>query len=399
MSSTVPSDSMMTRGRRRENPRKEDAYLQDDDDDDDYMEDEGNSFPRRSVSLSPSNSRSSKHRSRSSAKQAKTYKQRNLSRKSPTLSGKTSKSASLKTTRKTTRQKEKTIRVENEDESESEQMERKITTLPQPPPLRNQVGPSIMRILLSWALFPFRGIVFLLIWLIPQVIWGLVEIIVGFAYIKARPLLRTILEGENGDILTLSCQNSTLLQAFLIVDGFILLLDLLLHLFILNKPAAYLINHPPSIDTPLFSMIPPEIKTEKILYLIRIISLIVIRAFQLIWYIVGAAALATQHYYFLSYPPSSASAFHSNSSLASAANMFHNSSITLSAPKTLSALSARPAPGLSVVSMMALLIGSFSLGSYVVMTLGLFLFVKKLWEELDLVIFPSVARFQGTDRV
>lgn len=156
-------------------------------------------------------------------------------------------------------------------------------------------GKTATSSLLSTALFPFTGTLPFIIWLACHATLALVELISGFSSLgQSSHLLKN---GTPTEI-----KKNGLLAAFLIVDAIIIALDTAVHLVIMSKPAKYLLAHPPSIEQ--VNMIPfqngalfGEAASERTMFFIRMILLLVTRIFQIIWMIVGTIDVATTTYF------------------------------------------------------------------------------------------------------
>ncbi|KAH7816258.1 uncharacterized protein MONOS_3038 [Monocercomonoides exilis] len=154
--------------------------------------------------------------------------------------------------------------------------------------------------LLSVALFPFTGMIPLLIWIICHAALALMEIISGFCS------LGQYYQITKRDVLPVE-KKSGLLAAFLIVDGFVIAIDCVTHLLLMVKPAKRMLNNPPSIEQ--LKMIPfangniffPGESSEKTQFIIRMIIMLVIRVFQFIWLIVGTFDATLRCYYIYLY--------------------------------------------------------------------------------------------------
>lgn len=151
---------------------------------------------------------------------------------------------------------------------------------------------SIMKCVLKVVLFPFESIVKALIWIIPQVIFIIFELVVGFVCLKGRAEY-SYLRFWNEDYTSSDTPRAAFLAIFLIVDAFVWMGENILHFLLLFTVAPLLLSNPPS-----FSASPLELfnnvtqSTPKGLYLVNLVFFFLFRIFQLVWTIIAGFKFA-----------------------------------------------------------------------------------------------------------
>ena len=152
-------------------------------------------------------------------------------------------------------------------------------------------GQSVTKGLVKFALLPFTGRVFLITYIIITLLINFVELIIGFT--------------------TLGTYNSNtnklynFIQAYLLVDAFVSLLDLALQLVLLNGPGSYLLKNykslPPVTNLSLIPMANAKVlfptnqtnSRNQFLFTIRTFITCLVFLFHLVWHTIGLAYVST----------------------------------------------------------------------------------------------------------
>ena len=182
----------------------------------------------------------------------------------------------------------------------------------------NSPDPNYTAQFINVLLFPFRGVVPLIIYLSIRLLLALLELVCGFLTL-GYTTIRNCLLNKHSKLFPVSPPYFLLLftdiftssfvilvcQIWMIVDGFIILVDLCTHIALLYKPAHLLHQnkHPlPSLQQ--FSLYPnrtaralwPTHVQSRYLFVARAIIVYILRAFQLVWSILGTVTLANDVY-------------------------------------------------------------------------------------------------------
>lgn len=152
---------------------------------------------------------------------------------------------------------------------------------------------SIIKSLLLFVLFPFQSIPKAIIWCIPQVLFIVFEIVIGFVSLSNQTESSVYADFVEGSYK----KQVALLGVFLIVDGFVWLVESILHLALLGTGAAqYLVDNPPSFSASPFELFDQGHANQKIMFLVNTIVFFIIRLFQFVWSIVAAFRFALMRF-------------------------------------------------------------------------------------------------------
>lgn len=150
---------------------------------------------------------------------------------------------------------------------------------------------NITAFILKFFFFPFQSIGKAVIWFIVQLFFCVFELVVGFMCLpgQSEASFAQCIIKETCD------QFSSFLPIFLIVDGFLWLIEMVLHYVLLasagNGPAAHLLQNPPAFDTPFFGLFATASSRDKYRFWINFWMFAAFRVVQLVLTVVAAIKL------------------------------------------------------------------------------------------------------------